>query len=523
MSPLLLIALSLGYLGALFGLAQWAERKRILTHAAAGGWVYVLSLAVYCSAWTFYGSIGRASTSGLDFLTIYLGPVAFMPLWWVVARKMIRIARTQHIASLADFLVARYGKKQRIGTYVSLLVLIAITPYISLQIKALGDSFSLLSGATGSGSINPPLVFTLILCAFTLIYGMRYLSGHAPRTGMVTAVAAESVVKLVAFLWAGGAILTAAWPQVGQALQESTDWTRLVALQTPRERTDWFWMLLTSGLAFFLLPRQFQVGIIENQRESHVGKAMVFLPLYFLFINLLVIPLALAGNHLLPAGTDPDTIFLGLGNLLGGRHITLIIYLGGFAAATGMIIVSSLALGNMVSTNLVLPAVIRAGVRQDFSTRLLNIKRLSLVLIFILAYAYYELLGYNSTLVSIGMTSFAGISQLAPAFLGALYWKGASHKGALAGILVGFTVWGYGLILPNLLQNLELADGFLTHGPWGIRSLSPLYLGHFTGMSHFSSVAFLSLSLNTLAFLGFSVFSHLERADNNQAELFVNI
>lgn len=519
-----LIILSLLYLGLLFGIAQWAQQRSLLNFKKTGSFIYALSLAVYCSAWTFYGSIGRAATVGIDFIAIYIGPIIIFPVWWLLARKIIRIVKAQHISSLADFLASRYGKSQTIGTVVALLILIAITPYIALQIKAIGDSFSVIAPTAITQWVNPVLVTTIIICLFTLLYGTRFLSGNEPKTGIVTAVAVESIVKLAAFLIGGMVLIVHVFGgarSVFEAAANKPELSKLLVLES--ETHDWFWMLLLSAVAIVLLPRQFQVGIVENKDEKHLNKAMWLVPLYLLLINFFVMPIALAGKLYLASDSSPDYYFLNLSMIYGSKWLTGLIYLGGFSAATSMIIVSSLSLGNLLSTNVLLPNVIKPEKKKAYSRQIAIIKRLSLVLIFVMAYGYYYYLAYNVPLVSIGITSFAGIAQLAPAFFGGLFWRGATRKGALAGIISGFTIWLYGLILPTLLANQGLATDFLSHGPFGVKSLSPLFFAQATGLSHFSAVVAISLLVNLSLFFLVSLFSTASKLERNQAELFVNI
>jgi len=522
MNAFLLIALSLLYLAILFFVAQWAEKKQLLLHKKWGAYIYALSIAVYCTAWTFYGSIGRAATSGIDFLAIYLGPVLVFPLWWLVARKIIRIVKTQHISSLADFFAARYGRNQQIGTWVSIIAVVAITPYIALQIKAIGDSFSIITPEDTKSWVDPVLITTIALCAFTLAYGMRFLSGNKPKSGMVTAVALESVVKLVAFLVGGFVLVFLVFGgDILPSTANETELSNLFTLKDEGEHANWFWILIISGFAMFLLPRQFQVGIIENQDENHLKKAMWLVPLYLLLINIFVLPIAIAGLQHLPVGTDADYFFLTLSHSFSGKWLTALIYFGGFSAATSMIIVSSLSLGNMLSTNVVFPAFLRFDKARDYSGKIVNIRRASLIIVFVGAYIYYKYLANNMPLVSIGITSFAGVAQLAPAFFGGIYWRFATRKGAMAGILSGFAIWFYAFILPEFLSHN--GSHFLEEGLFGIASLSPLNFGAFTGMGHFAAGVSISLMVNFLLFVGVSIFTNRSKAEINQAEIFVNI
>jgi Na+/proline symporter len=278
-----------------------------------------------------------------------------------------------------------------------------------------------------------------------------------------------------------------------------------------------------SAIAIILLPRQFQVGIIENRDEKHLSTAMWSVPLYMLLITAFVLPIALAGQLYLANQASADYTFLNLSLVYGSQSLTTLIYVGGFSAATSMIIVSSLSLGNMLSTNVILPNFIKPEANKNYSQRIVTIRRLSLILIFVLAYAYYYYLAYNIPLVSIGITSFIGIAQLAPAFFGGIFWRGATRKGAISGIVVGFIVWLYALILPTLLSNQGIGSDLMANGLFGLKSLSPLYFGEFMGMSHFSAVIAISLGLNILVFFGVSILDEASKLEANQGELFVNI
>lgn len=525
MNAVLLISFSLTYLLLLFFVAAWAQKRDLLKHRVAGKYIYALSLAVYSSAWTFYGSIGRAATSGLDFLAIYLGPVLVFPLWWIIVRKIIRVVKSQHINSLADFLAARYGKNQGIGSLVSLLLLFAITPYIALQTKAIADSFSVVSTANHLNWLDPALFTTIALSIFTLIYGTLFLYSDKAKSGMISAIAFESIVKLIAFLAGGFFLVFLSFNGMGSLFKEAVNNPELSKLIVfdQKNSSDWFWLLLVSAISIVLLPRQFQLGIIENQNEKHLPSAMWIVPLYLLLINIFVIPIALLGKINLPANTFPDYYFLHLSQQYGNNFITALVYFGGFSAATSMIIVSSLSLGNMLSTHLVLPLFIRPGGNTYYSGKITYIRVLSLILIFVMAYAYYHYLAFNVPLVSIGITSFAGIAQLAPAFFGGLYWQKANRKAAKRAILTGFAIWFYGMILPNILRNIGWGYQFLEEGAFGIRSLSPLYFGEASGLSPFSAVMAFSLIANSMVFFLVSALASSSTMEMKQAQLFTNI
>lgn len=525
MNSILLVFLSLAYLITLFALARWSEKKQRIQTGKYGSLVYALSIAVYCSAWTYYGSIGRASSNGLDFLAIYLGPVVFMPIWYILVKRMIRVVKAQHISSLSDFLAARYGKNQAVGTWVSIFIIIAITPYISLQIKAIGDSFYQLGGSDLPIWLSPVLITTIVLCFFALMYGMRFLNGNQSKIGMVTVVSFESLIKLVAFVFVAGAVIFIGFNGMSNiySLAESVGEVQTHFNMGEEEQSNWFWMLIVSGIAFILLPRQFQMSVLENQDERHLNTALWFLPLYMFLITLFVLPIALGGIVVFGDQVNPDFYLLHLGTHFGGNIMGLVVYFGGFAAATSMIIVSALALGNMFNTNILIPTLLRLDRNVDMSNRIIFTRRLSIILIFTFAYLYYHFFAFDKPLVSTGLTSFTGIAQISPALLGGLFWKEATRKGALAGLFTGFAIWFYMLILPTLITTQHMGETFLSEGILGFSFTSPLLLAKTLGMTPLSATIFLSLTFNSAAYVVVSILTKPDRLEVNQAEIFTRI
>ena len=507
-----IIIVSILYLGLIFGLAYAVEKgwgKKFLTKQS--GWVYALSLGVYCTAWTFYGSIGRAQMSGIDFLAIYLGPTVIAPLWWIIIRKLVRISKKHGISSLADFIGARYGKRQSISALVATVLLLGVTPYLSLQIKAISESLQIATkiDVASKWYLDPAVFITIIMTCFVVLFGTRYLETNKPKTGIVTVVAFESVFKMVAFLLGGGFIVygyfqgpSDIFAQASEALPNFYENVQL------SDSGDWFWLILISGLSVFLLPRQFQVAIAENLQEQDLKKAMWVFPLYLLLINLFVLPIAFAGiltNH------TGDYTLLSFAKENGAFWVILI-YLGGLSAATAMLIVSSLALGQMLSNNLILPTYIKKIPSKPINV--IRLRQISIAVVLFLAYLYYQGLGKNESLISIGIVSFIAVSQLAPAIIIGTYWKKASSTGVWTGITAGMLVWFVTVILPSINHNYDLNIGNLIHleNPLQIAGLSPT-----------SNAIMLSLFCNLVCFIGFSVHSKPGIEESNQAELFVDV
>ena len=491
LGPKVIVVCALLYLGLLFAIAYWADRRADRKRSVISSpTVYALSLAVYCTAWTFYGSVGRAAASGIGFLPIYLGPTLIAALWGTLLLKMVRVSKAQRITSIADFIASRYGKSQVLGGIVTVIAVLGVVPYIALQLKAISQSVTIMQSYplvndTGVVAAIPILQDTalyvaLALAAFTILFGTRHLDASERHEGMVAAIAFESIVKLVAFLSVGvfaTFVLHDGFVDVfDKAAAAGVMKTMTVA--SAGGYGNWFSLTLLAALAVMMLPRQFQVAVVENSDESHLRRAVWMFPLYLLLINIFVIPIALAGQ-LTFAGTavDADTFVLTLPIAHGQALLSLLVFIGGLSAATGMVIVETIALSTMVCNDLVMPGLLGRWKRipppSDFSQLLLRIRRGAIVVILLLGYLYFRFAGEAYALVSIGLISFAAVAQFAPAMIIGLYWRGGTHAGALAGLLCGFGIWLYTLLLPSFATSGRLPAGFLEHGPFGIALLRP--------------------------------------------------
>jgi Na+/proline symporter/nitrogen-specific signal transduction histidine kinase len=539
----LVIAVAWSYLGLLFAIAYWADRRADQGRSVIGNpTVFALSLAVYCTAWTFYGSVGRATASGLGFLTIYLGPTLMALLWASVLVKMVRVSKSQRITSIADFIASRYGMSQLLGGLVTVIAVVGVVPYISLQLKAIAWSYTILLNypeVRMPEPLNLPFwqdtafVIALLLAAFTILFGTRHLDVSERHEGMVAAIAFESIVKLLAFLAVG------LWVTLGLlGLGEGIGAPRLpeVGANPGVERlldpsigsaTDWFAISLLAGLAVILLPRQFQVAVVESSSERQIRRAIWLFPLYLLLINLFVIPIAVAGLLVFPDGAiDPDTFVLTLPMAFGEPWLALVVFLGGLSAATGMVIVETIALATMVSNDLVLPVLLRRWIPEargaNIGRLLLRIRRLAIVSILLLGYLYYHLAGEAYALVAIGLISFAAVAQFAPAVFAALYWRGGTREGALAGLSAGFAVWIYTLLLPSFAKSGWLPAGFLEPGPFGLVFLKPQALFGLAGWNEITHCLFWSLTANVGAFLLVSSLRPPNATEAAQASAYVD-
>lgn len=506
MSAYAIIAITGFYLAALFMVAQWGKNSGRQFLERNSAIFYAMGICVYATAWTFYGSIGRAATHGLDFLAIYLGPILFLPVWWTVMQKIIRISKAQHLNSLADFITARYGKNLGLALLTTLLVVMAITPYLALQIKAISASANVLLDDSGTPPIDIDLAATLLLFIFAMFYGVRFAFDPKQRNGLVATIAFESLIKVVA-AFVGGAFIV--YSQFGgpSKIYESGDAAGLSSLLQVQSSSDWMLMLLISGFAFFLLPRQFQMAVVSNKKEKDLRKAVWLVPLFLLLMNWWVVPIALGGNLSLPEGSNPDYYFLNLA-MQTGPVMAVLVFIGGFAAATSMIIVSSSALASMLSNSLIMPLLLNSNGTTRFGFTPLRAQRLGLLLVFVLAYNYHAVIVQKESLVSIGMISFIGIAQLAPGFLAALYWRGATSKGVITGLSIGFGLWLTAFGVPQWL---------------GSRSDEMVLFSIFEQWSPLANITFISLGANALVMAAISIADRPKKIERIQAEIFYNI
>ncbi|MFQ5612382.1 MAG: ATP-binding protein [Anaerolineae bacterium] len=535
---------SLAYIGLLFGIAYYGDKQADSGRSLVSNpYVYALSLAVYCTAWTFYGSVGRAASSGVGFLPIYLGPTLMAALWWLVLRKIIRISKVNRITSIADFIASRYGKSAVLGGLATIMAVIGIIPYISLQLKAISTSFTVLwhypqivmPAQTKALPVLSDTAFhvALLLAVFAILFGTRHLDVTEHHEGLVAAIAFESVIKLLAFLAVGIFVAFGLGNGFGDLFSTAMANPELKALLTFEggggNYLRWAWLTALSMMAIMFLPRQFQMAVVENVNENHLNKAIWLFPLYLLAINIFVLPIALAGLLQFPnGGVDPDTFVLALPMAGHQQMLALFVFIGGFSAATGMVIVATVALSTMVSNDLVLPLLLqfkalRPAERSDLSAPLLGIRRSAIIIILLLSYAYFRLTGASQALVSIGLISFAAVAQFAPAILGGMYWKGGTRLGALVGLSGGFLVWAYTLPLPSLAHAGLLADRFIETGPLGLALLKPHELMGVTGLDPITHSLFWSMLVNIGGYVIVSLLGRQNVIEHSQASLFVDI
>ncbi|HVZ53559.1 MAG TPA: PAS domain-containing hybrid sensor histidine kinase/response regulator [Pseudolabrys sp.] len=528
------IAVALAYIGLLFLVASYGDRTRNLGRKGrARLLIYPLSLAIYCTSWTFFGSVGSASRTGYEFLTIYIGPALMIGLFSPLLVRIVRLAKAQNITSIADFIAARYGKGQWVAAIVALIAIVGTIPYIALQLKAVSSSLeTILAHISVQGDVTRPvlgdiaLFVALSMATFAVLFGTRHIDATEHQDGLMLAIATESIVKLFAFLAVG--IFVTFWMFGGPtALFEAAKLhPQSTAIFTREPAFDaLFATTLLSFVAIILLPRQFHVAVVENNNEEEIRRAVWLFPLYLVLINLFVVPIALAGVLTFPPGiVDSDMYVLALPLSAGSNVLTIAAFVGGLSAATAMVIMESVALSIMISNDIVMPLVLqRRGTlisgRENVGSLLLVVRRLAIFAILVLAYMYYRSAG-EAQLASIGLLSFAAVAQLAPAFFGGLFWRRATAAGAVAGMTVGILVWGYTLLLPTFADIGVVGQRILIDGPLGLGLLRPQHLFGLELSPLVHGVVW-SLGLNVLLYIGVSLMREPTAIERLQANAFV--
>lgn len=529
-SAFLLLILG-AYLALLFFAAQWSERKGN-SKWTNNPYVYTLSLAVYCTAWTYYGSIGTAAKSGLTYFPTYIGPVIVFPAWIYIMKKIVRISRVNKISSIADFISLRYGNSRALGAAVTLLSIVAILPYTALQLKAISETFHVLSH-TGDTNVflDTATYVAFALALFAMFYGTRYVDATEKRKGIVTVVALESALKLFFYLLLGIYVTFFVFDGFGDIYDKASvleGFAEKNTISGLAGAMNWYGYIMLALFAIFLLPRQFHMSVVENNREKHIRTAIWLFPVYMLLFNLFVFPIAWGGNILFQDQPElnADMYSLLIPQAFGQDFLAVLVFLGGFSAAISMVVVSSITLSTMLSNNLLIPYGFIGSLQADQARnnrRIIRSRRLGIFLLIILAYLSYRYLMFNFSLVSVGMISFVFIAQLAPSFFGAIFWTRGSRKGAMAGLVAGSVVCIYTLLAPYVADVLVPASGFVSHGPFGIALLKPFSLFGMPYLEPIPHALFWSLFFNVLIFAAVSVSHKGDYRERNYAEMFVNI
>jgi Na+/proline symporter/signal transduction histidine kinase len=527
---------AIGYVFLLFLIAWWGDGGgRRIVSGRSRAVVYALSLAVYCTSWTYYGSVGLASEHGLDFLPIYIGPILVIGLGAPFIARIANLARAQNVTTVADFVSARYGKSQPVAAVAALIALIGSAPYVALQLKAIAptvlmvvDSFDRARLTPDTPSASFYLAVSLLLAAFAMAFGTRRINPKENQDGLILAIAVESIVKLVAFLVVGIFVVWALNGGIVDLTQAAQSNPRIAAvIQTRPDPAVWGVTTLLSAFAIVLLPRQFHVTVVENHDQRGIRAAAWLFPTYLVLINLFVAPLAIAGLKVFPDGSiNRDLTVLALPLNAGAHGVALITMIGGLSAATGMVVVESVALAITISNDLVMPLLLkRRGAPErvfegDIGALVLWVRRVAILGVLALGFAYERVAG-EAGLVSIGLLSFAAVAQIAPAFLGGLFWRRGTARGAIAGMTAGSLAWVYLLLLPSMKPQ-EALSAYLAHGPLAIGWLSPAALVSFAPNALVGGVV-LALAANVVAFVAFSLTRRPSALERAQASAFAGV
>jgi len=515
------------YVVLLFAVAFWADKR-----AAAGriGWlnsplIYTLSLSIYCTAWTFYGAVGYAARSGMEFATIYLGPTLVMVGWWVLLRRLVRIGRTQRITSIADLISSRYGKSNLIGVLVTVLAVVGTTPYIALQLQSVTLSFDVFSASPGEGLKQTAFIVAAGLAIFTILFGTRNLDVNARHHGVVIAIGVEAIVKLVALLAVGIFVVFVLAGGPGPMLDVIAA-SEIAEQSIQPER--WTVILALSAMAFICLPRMFHVMVVESYDERHLATASWAFPLYLFLMSLFVVPIAAIGLNVLPIDANPDLFVLTVPLEFDRESLALLAFLGGFSSATSMVIVAALAVSTMVSNHIVMPIWLSrrqggATVSGDVRHVVMLSRRLSIGALLALGYLYYVYSGGGGALAAIGLIAFTGMAQVMPAMIGGIFWRGATRYGAAAGLSVGLVVWLWCSFLPSFGNANLIPAAVYAEGPFGLSFLRPQALFGIEGMDPLIHAVFWSLLLNSFAFCAVSLMTFPTPIERLQGAAFINV
>ncbi|MEO7071886.1 MAG: PAS domain-containing hybrid sensor histidine kinase/response regulator [Rhodanobacter sp.] len=517
-----LLLVSLLYVGLLFGVAYAGDRRALYPlRPRLRPLVYGLALAVYCSSWTFYGAVGTAARGGLAYLPIYLGPILMFVFGFGLLRRMVRITRQRNITSIADFIGARFGKSHGLAALVAVIAVTAVVPYIALQFQAVAMSFGVLGGEahdlTLVGGVDSAFWCAALLAVFAILFGARTIDATEHHHGLMLAIALESLIKLLVFV---GLAVYAVWQGPGM----------LKSVQAPVMQlrdglpSGFLVQTMLAMCAMFCLPRQFQIGMVECEDAHDLRHARWLVPVYMAIISIAVLPIVAAGAAL-PQVRDgiADAWVLTLPLAHGDNGMALLAFVGGFSAATGMVIVASVALSTMISNDLVMPALLRIRAlkleqRSDLSALVLGVRRVAIIALAAMAYVYYRVAAGEAFLATTGLLAFAAVAQFAPALIAALYWGGASRRGVAAGLIGGFTVWLYTLLLPMLLGTPQ----WMQDGPFAWAWLRPQGLFGLSGWDPVVHGTFWSLLVNVGALVFISLRFRPSLAERLRAAAFID-
>ena len=441
------------YMAILFWMAWRRDQEAAQPGFTQSPVIYALAIAVYCTSWTFFGAVGTASSSGWEYLPIYLGPALVFLFLPGLLERIGNVAEREGVTTLSDFLASRYGKSRSIGALVTVAAVVGSLPYISLQLKSVGMSLQALLNQAGDvptqNGAESVLATAIGLALFAILFGARHSDLTRHNAGLMRVLAFEAIIKLAALI----AVAILSLTLINSASIEAVP--KVEEIFPADISARFITITLLAMAAIICLPRQFHVGFIERRNAQDLKVARWLFPIYMLLTSVVVIPITLAGAGLLPSNIPADLYVLELPLINGNAWLALLVFLGGFSAATGMVIVATIALSNMVTNELIVPLFMRSGnlsnISGDAGGRILSIRRLVIIAIILLAYGYFRIGGSSEALAQIGLLSFAAAAQFAPALIGAVYWRGAKRPGAVWGLSLGLAAWAYTLFIPVIL------------------------------------------------------------------------
>ncbi|MFU8926669.1 PAS-domain containing protein [Acinetobacter puyangensis] len=530
MNASLILGVLATYIFILFACAFLGERHASRLSPKRRMILFSLTLGVYCSSWTFYGATGAAVRDGALFLPIYLGPLLFIWFGYDIWRRLGRVRQHHAVSSIADFISARYGKSGTLAALVTILAVIAILPYLALQLRAIALSTSIILEQTNYqyAATNSVLLLTGVLAILAMLFGSRHIANTEQHGGLMLAVAFESFVKLFALLAVAGFFAFSSTENLRQIKTDFLD--NIYQIQQIGVPSTFWTQTLLAGLAIICLPRQFHVAVVELREESHIKGARRWFGGYLILTTIAIIPLASWALHtpldILPVA---DIAVLMLPMSYNNEWLTLLAFVGGFSASTGMLLVSSVALSIMLSNDLIMPALWRLNLVSRHDARLPQllklVRRVSILAVMLLGFLFYHFFADINQLSVFGLLAFSAVAQFAPALIGGLYWRGGSKQGVYVGLLVGFGLWSYTLLFPTILRSLPQhyllwAYHILDEGPFYISWLRPEALFGFNSLAALTHGVIWSLGANILCFYGFSRRYRPSVAEQIQAESF---
>jgi PAS domain S-box-containing protein len=524
-SGFLLSALAIGYLLFLFAVAFYGERRSVYPGVARlRPWIYSLSLGVYCTTWTFFGAVGTAVRDGWSYVPIYLGPALVFLFATPFLERLVAVVRAHNITSIADLISSRFGKSPALAALVAIIALTAAVPYLSLQYKAVGTSIDVLTGSSGvhpAWYADTALWVALLMAVFAMLFGTRRLDATEHHEGIMLAIAFESLVKLLAFVAVG--VFAMLHLDNAPSLLD----TRLGSASAVFSG-DFVITTALAAAAIFCLPRQFLVGFVECADPRDVRRARVVFVAYIAIFTILVVPVVLAGlGSGLGANRHPDSFVLTLPLEHGASSIAVLAFLGGLSAATAMVIVSSIALATMITNDLVMPLLWRTRWLKltegpDIGRLVLWLRRVAIVLLALLAYGYHRNTITPASLASIGLLAFAAVAQFAPPILAGLYWRRATRRAVFWGLVAGFVIWTYTLLLPNFAAGGLIGPSILDrNGPWDVLWLRAQEWLGLAGLSPVARGALLAVAGNVTVLVALSLLTRTSLRERMAATEFV--